>query len=121
MKADPAIIPKGFQFAVLRAVPVLGADACGTEILEYLQRASGTEIPSAQVYVALKRLERHGVIEDAPSQDRPAGRRGHPRRVFRLTMSGQQSLEAGMRLFGIPSESRGLDEEQRGATSPLPA
>lgn len=120
MKAE--IIPKGMQFAVLRAIPVLGPlRACGTEIHHYLEKVLDREIPSAQVYMVLKRLHAQGFVERTTETERPAGRRGYPRRIYTLSTTGQQAYEAGMRLFGIPDNSGGAHEEQRGAvTSSVP-
>jgi DNA-binding PadR family transcriptional regulator len=98
--------PRGLMFAVLRAIPALGINACGTEIRERLENQTGEAIPAAKVYVALSRLENQGFVT---AQDEvmgsPAGRRGRPRRIYQLTAPGLRALEAGVRLYGSPVAS----------------
>jgi DNA-binding PadR family transcriptional regulator len=109
---------RGMQFAVLRIIPVLGVRACGTEIHEFLQRNLEKELPASQVYVALQRLQDRKLVTSASETERPAGRRGHPRRVYQLSASGLRSLEAGMKLFGIPApKTRSAYAEGRGRQS----
>ena len=117
MVGSDDFIPRGMQFAVLRAIPTLGSNACGTEIHEYLERIAGRELRTAQVYVALQRLEDRGLVTSALPKE-PAGRRGHPRRIYTLSASGLRSLQAGMRLFGIPTSNGGRLGKAVGAQAP---
>jgi DNA-binding PadR family transcriptional regulator len=116
-------IPRGLQFAVLRAIPVLGLNACGTEIHSYLVRHAGEQIPTAQVYLALRRLQDRGLVTSEVGTERSAGRRGHPRRVYQLSASGLRSLEAGMRLFAIPTPTSGarIGKDKAGVATPSKA
>src|SRR5262245_11960076 len=113
-------IPRGLQFAVMRSIPVLGLNACGTEIHAYLVRHTGEDIPTAQVYLDLRSLQDRGLVTSEVGTERPAGRRGHPRRIYQLSASGLRSLEAGMRLFGIPTPTSGarVSEETNGVATP---
>jgi PadR family transcriptional regulator, regulatory protein PadR len=98
-------VPRGIQFAVLRSVAILGNRAYGTEIQEFLERNADKYLPAAQIYVALQRLQDRGLVqsnyEDAhlPTQ----GRKVHRRRVYSLTATGLRSLEAGLKLYGVPT------------------
>ena len=119
-----AYIPKGFQFAVLQSVPLLGMRACGVEIYEHVRRKADRDLAIAQVYLALKRLERRGLVTSCIATERPAGRRGQPRRVYKISASGSRSLQAGLRLFGFPASAKGVfadEEAASGAIDPITA
>ena len=113
-------VPKGLQFAVLQSVPALGLKACGIEIHEHVSRKTDRDLAVAQVYLTLKRLEARGLVTSDIATERPAGRRGQPRRIYRLSASGSRSLEAGLRLFGFPTAPQGVsaDDEAAGALVP---
>lgn len=119
-----AYIPKGLQFAVLQSVPLLGIRACGVEIYENVRRKAGRDLAVAQVYLALKRLEKRGLVTSSIATERPAGRRGQPRRIYTISASGSRSLEAGLRLFGFPASAKGViadEEAANGAVVPITA
>jgi DNA-binding PadR family transcriptional regulator len=116
----PDYVPRGMQFAVLRAVGSLGLNASGVAIRELIERNTGLDVPAAQIYVALQRLEDRKLVTSAVEANRPAGRRGQPRRIYELSASGLRSLEAGLRLFGNPTLHTGAEDEEvgRGAKAP---
>lgn len=97
-------VPRGIPFAVLRAVAILGSRARGAEIQAFLERNADRYLPTAQIYVALQRLQDRGLVQSSyeDAHLRTAGRRAHRRRVYSLTASGVRSLEAGMKLLGDP-------------------
>jgi DNA-binding PadR family transcriptional regulator len=99
------------MFGVIRSIRHLGLQASGTGIRDLLARQTGEEIESARVYVALLRLERKGLVSATDETERPAGRRGRPRRIYALTATGLRALEAGLKLYvhPMPRKSGVLD------------
>src|SRR5437763_6357421 len=71
-------------------------EAHGLEILRRLDEAGCglLKLKEGSLYPALYRLEEGGKVE-AVWEDQPHGRRGAPRRIYRLTSKGQSDLEAG--------------------------
>jgi len=95
--------PRGLTYVVLRLVSLLGSRAYGVEIRERLSQQHGSEIPAAQVYVMLRRLEDYGfVVGKDQGLAKSAGRKGRPRRVYEITAPGQRVLAAGAKLYGYP-------------------
>jgi DNA-binding PadR family transcriptional regulator len=90
------------MYAVIRAIQFLGLSASGTEIRAHIAKQTDTDLEAAKVYVALARLEHQGLVRSSDEKERPAGRRGRPRRIYKLTASGLRALEAGARLYGNP-------------------
>jgi DNA-binding PadR family transcriptional regulator len=109
-------VPKGLNFAVLRAIPALGINASGTQIRDYLEGKIGKEITAAKVYVALSRLEDQGLISSHVDDTKTAGRgRGRPRTIYSLKAPGLRALEAGVRLYDDPGPLGGTHEEGKHA------
>jgi DNA-binding PadR family transcriptional regulator len=110
-------VPRGLMYAVLRAVSSLGLRASGTEIRELIARRTGEDLEAAKVYVALSRLEDQGLVNAQNENERPAGRRGRPRRIYKLTAPGLRALTAGAKLYADPvTAQRGVtDEAKEGA------
>jgi DNA-binding PadR family transcriptional regulator len=100
--APPVKVPRGLMFAVLRSIPVLGLNASGTQIREHLSQQLDKDLPSALIYVSLSRLLLQGLVKAEDHTERPAGRRGRPRRIYHVTASGLRALEAGAKLYGSP-------------------
>jgi DNA-binding PadR family transcriptional regulator len=90
------------MYAVIRAIRFLGLRASGTEIRAHIARQIDEELEAAKVYVALARLETQGLVSARDEVERPAGRRGRPRRIYKLTASGLRGLEAGAKLYADP-------------------
>jgi len=105
------------MFGVVRSIRHLGLEACGSSIREYLAAQTGEELEAARVYIALKRLEGQGLVSSRDENERPAGRRGRPRRIYELTASGLRALEAGSKLYAhsMPHDS-GVLHAQGGFT-----
>lgn len=84
---------------VLLAVLRLGEEAYSASIVNELEARTGREVAPAAVYIALRRLERHGVA--ASEMRRPAGG-ARERRYFTVTDSGRALLrEARLRLVRL--------------------
>lgn len=73
------------------AVVRLDSDAYGAAIRQELLRIAGRNVSVQTVWVTLVRLEKQGIVESAETPNDAGGR---PRRVFRLTPTGWQALEA---------------------------
>lgn len=98
-----ALAPRGLTYAVLRLVSLLGKRAYGAEIREHLSQQTGSDVPAANVYVMLRRLEDYGLITAADQGDlSTAGRKGRPRRIYQVTAPGQRALMAGAKLYAYP-------------------
>ena len=110
-------VPRGLMYAALRAVSFLGVRASGTEIRELIARQTGEDLEAAKVYIALSRLETQGLVSARDEKERPAGRRGRPRRIYKLTASGLRALKAGAKLYADPvtANSGVADEAAEGA------
>jgi len=86
------------QEAILRRIASCPAEAHGIGIARAL-RNEHPDLPDAQVYVALRRLEARGIIElaalDTNSTHTPSsskGRKGRPRKFYALTGSGKRAI-----------------------------
>ncbi len=73
------------------AVARLGEDAYGAAIREELRGIAGRNVSVQTVWVTLVRLEEQGLAESI-QVPRPGG--GRARRIFSLTPSGWQALQA---------------------------
>jgi DNA-binding PadR family transcriptional regulator len=92
---DSSLFIGNFQFEVLRKVKHLGSKAYGINIRRSLEQDFGKEVHTPQVYTALVRLEKLGLITSEIDRTASAGRRGRPRRVYHLMAPGQRMLMAG--------------------------
>ena len=81
----------GFEHRVLLATLHLGEGAFTANIVDELEERSGREVAPAAVYIALKRLEKRGLVG---SEVRTEGGAGsvRPRRYFTVTPSGVDRL-----------------------------
>ena len=84
-----------FQYEVLRQILLLKKDAYGVNIRRFLEKKLGKEVHTPQVYAALVRLEKLGLISSSIDKMSSAGRRGRPRRVYTVQAPGQRMIEAG--------------------------
>lgn len=95
----PPRIPRGIMFAVLRLIHTLGLRASGTEICKHISAQLDRDLPAAQIYISLSRLEDQALVVAENEQKSSSVRKGRPRRVYRLTDAGLQALDAGMKLY----------------------
>jgi DNA-binding PadR family transcriptional regulator len=95
--------PRGLTYTVLRLVSILGKRAYGVEIRDRLSQQLRSDVPAAQVYVMLRRLEDYGfVVATDQNVTKSAGRKGRPRRVYEITAPGQRALTVGAKLYEYP-------------------
>lgn len=80
-----------FERLVMLAILRLGEGAYGAAILEELERQTGRSTASGAVYVALKRLERKGLISSELGDPTPE-RGGRAKRLVRLEPPGLEEL-----------------------------
>lgn len=81
----------GFEHQVLLGVVRVGEGAYTAAVLEELERRAGREAAPAAVYIALKRLERRGLLTSEVRRDAGQGDR-RPRRYFRPTPQALETL-----------------------------
>jgi DNA-binding PadR family transcriptional regulator len=87
-----------FEHHVLLAALRLGSEAYTTSILTELEERTGREISAAAVYVALRRLEEHGLVRSTLRESDERGQR-RERRYVEVTLAGvEQVREARRRL-----------------------
>ena len=88
------------ELCVLAAVRQLG-EAYGYQLVQFLMEHEGLELTESTVYPLLARLAREGQLSvtSAPS---PAG---PPRRYYRITAKGKQSLDAMLEHWSAVSAS----------------
>jgi len=79
------------EHLVLLAILRLGSEAYGIPILDEVASRSGRNVSKATVYVALKRLERKGLVSSRMGEA-TAERGGRAKRYFRLRPSGLKAL-----------------------------
>lgn len=86
----------GFEHRVLLAILRLGDRAYSVSIVQELEERLGRTVAPAAVYIALRRLEKRGLVrstkEAAPSEEG-----GRERRYFRLVERGLRRLRASRR------------------------
>ena len=82
------------QVAILRVIDRDPDRAYGAAITEQVASAVGRELADAQVYVALQRLEQHGLIGSQVVPMPSQRSRGRPRKYYALTASGRRALES---------------------------
>lgn len=80
-----------FERLVMLAILHLGDGAYGASILGELERRTGRGTASGAVYVALKRLERKGLISSELADPTPE-RGGKAKRMVRLEPAGLEEL-----------------------------
>jgi PadR family transcriptional regulator, regulatory protein PadR len=81
------------QIAILRVIDCNSAQAYGSAITDQVAQAVGRELADGQVYLALQRLERHGLVS-SQIVPMPSSSRGRPRKYYALTAMGRRALES---------------------------
>lgn len=107
--------------SVIKSVP---DQAFGTAISENVSGMTGKEVSDAQVFVALRRLERQGFIASCPAPNsKPSTRtRGRPRKYYELTASGERALDAaGAYTRDVQADLRSSKEHHDGREKKSPS
>ncbi|HSR41096.1 MAG TPA: helix-turn-helix transcriptional regulator, partial [Longimicrobiales bacterium] len=84
---------------VLLAVLRLGADAYSVSIVLELEERTGREVAPAAVYIALRRLEDHGLARSELRSPCGSGSDGRERRYFEPTPDGLDLMARSRRRF----------------------
>lgn len=114
------------QVAILHVIDRNPKGAYGSAITDEVSRAVGRELADAQIYVALRRLEEHGLIGSRVGFPLPSKKsRGRPRKYYALTATGRRAMEsAGAYTFSkrpfMQSTSRGDNEGKKKGSMPSP-
>lgn len=99
-------------------------NAYGTAISTCVSDMTGREVSDAQVFVALRRLERQGFIASRSGPNlKPSERtRGRPRKYYELTASGERALDAaGAYTENVRADQRSSKEHLDGRKKKGPA
>lgn len=86
-----------FEHHVMLTALRLGKGAYTTAIVLELEARTGREVAPAAVYIALRRLEEHGLVHSEYGVDEDTDRR--TRRYFTVTRSGLRLLRESKRRF----------------------
>ena len=80
-----------FEHRVMLAILRLGGDAYSVTVVEELGERLGREVAPAAVYIALRRLEKRGLVSSS-KRSAPPEEGGRERRYFRLREEGLEEL-----------------------------
>jgi DNA-binding PadR family transcriptional regulator len=80
-----------FEKLVMLAVLHLGPEAYGATILQEMEGRTGRAVSAGAVYVALRRLEKKGLVTSRLGQPSPQ-RGGRPKRFFAVNRAGIEAL-----------------------------
>lgn len=83
----------GFELRVLLATLHLRDDAFTASIVDALAERSGRDVAPAAVYIALKRLQKRGLVTSEVRKEEGAGT-VRPRRYFEVTPAGIELVKA---------------------------
>lgn len=100
--------------SVVRDLPEM---AYGTGIARVVTGMTGREVSDAQVFVALRRLERQGFVASVPAPNSEPSKltRGRPRVFYELTASGLRALEAASAISSfVLADQRSAKERENG-------
>ncbi len=87
-----------FEHQVLLAILRLGRESYSVAIVSEMEARTGREVAVAAVYVALRRLEKRGLLRSTLITPEESGE-PHPRRWFALTEAAVEPLKEARRAF----------------------
>lgn len=105
-----------FQADILRSIRFLGHKAHGTDVHDHIEKIQNREISAAQVYAALSKLHDLGLISTEVDKESSAGRRGRPKKIYKIETSGLRMLDAINALDSSMSHKEGALEDASNAT-----
>lgn len=106
-----------FQSYVLSAVHRLGTQAYGMKIRDELRNELKRDIQMPQIYAALSRLVKLGILNSSLDKKQSAGQRGRTRRVYRISAHGLQMLSDGVR-YSRSAREKGLFSHEKDQAAP---
>ena len=95
-----------FEKMVLLAILQLGGESYGAPILEEIEHRTGQTPSSGSLYVALRRLERRGVLSSSFGEPTPE-RGGRAKRFFRLEPEALRLLRRSQEIWNSMAEGLG--------------
>jgi DNA-binding PadR family transcriptional regulator len=95
-----------FEKVVLLAILQLGGESYGAPILEEIETRSGQTPTSGTLYVALRRLERRGLLSSFFGDTTPE-RGGRAKRFFRVEPDAIRLLQRSQRLWSSMADGLG--------------
>ena len=95
-----------FEKLMMLAILQLGTDAYGATILQELERRTGRTASAGAVYVALRRLEKKGMVSSEFGEPSPQ-RGGRPKRYFRVCEEGMEALRKAREEWDLMVEGLG--------------
>jgi DNA-binding PadR family transcriptional regulator len=87
-----------FEHQVLLTILRLGREAYSVSIVGELEARTGREVATAAVYIALRRLEKKGLLTSRTVSPEESGE-SHTRRYFALTDAALEPLKESRRSF----------------------
>lgn len=87
-----------FEHRVLLAVLRLGGEAYSVPLVLEMEERTGREVAQPAVYIALRRLEKKGLLTSR-LDDHAVKETGRVRRYFKLTARGKRRLVESRRAF----------------------
>jgi hypothetical protein len=109
--------PRGMMLFVLRAVGVLSNAADAFAIRDYISRAMGCDIPTAQIAIMLLRLERRGYVSSQVPEPNGKSRRGRPRKTYSLTPGGQGAVDMAIRFLTTSDHQKEVFADEKTAAA----
>jgi DNA-binding PadR family transcriptional regulator len=101
------------QVSILSAIAEWPDSAYGTKITSYVSKKIGRDLADAQIYVALARLEKYGLLKSRISEfsELPSRKVGRPRKYYDLTETGRRSLADARKYLSIEGEFCNADKQ----------
>jgi len=100
-----------FEHHVLLTVLRLGGEAYSVPIVLEMEERAGREVAQPAVFIALKRLEKKGLLTSR-LDDHAVEETGRVRRYFKLTALGRKRLAGARRVFERMWEGLDLPVEE---------
>lgn len=85
-----------FEQQVLLVILRLGREAYSVPIVSEIEQRTGREVATSAVYIALRRLEKKGLLTSRLESPEQSGE-PYPRRYFALTEASLEPLKAARR------------------------
>ena len=87
-----------FEHQVLLAILRHGRESYSVPIVAELEARTGKEVPTSAVYIALRRLEKRGLLRSRLESPEQSGE-PYPRRYFAMTESALEPLKEARRSY----------------------
>lgn len=102
---SPSVELGPFELRLLASIKRLAGMAWGSKLQAELSRNLGRDVAVGQLYLALSKLERKGLISSEMKDPEPV-RGGRSKKVFRLEAPGARALERTAAVVNAPGVLR---------------